>query len=187
MPNKRNSFKYKIWRIVVSTPFEYLIMMLIVFNTLLLMMKVCDELCFYRCVEGRSYFDVAHLHTLLQQFFSSLILHSRIAYFVFDNTMYMKKFKQLLVILNKVCKCSIFVYQLVKCQFYPKSRQWDVPSTESTHSTDITNYLSCTYHNLETQQSHYRTGPLCTDLLVRQLQCTCTHRSCRRTNAASCL
>lgn len=40
MPSKRNSFKYKIWRIVVSTPFEYFIMMLIVFNTLLLMMKV---------------------------------------------------------------------------------------------------------------------------------------------------
>ncbi|XP_062714456.1 voltage-dependent calcium channel type A subunit alpha-1 isoform X17 [Aedes albopictus] len=40
MPNKRNSFKYKVWRIVVSTPFEYFIMMLIVFNTLLLMMKV---------------------------------------------------------------------------------------------------------------------------------------------------
>ncbi|XP_021710368.1 voltage-dependent calcium channel type A subunit alpha-1 isoform X13 [Aedes aegypti] len=39
MPNKRNSFKYKVWRIVVSTPFEYFIMMLIVFNTLLLMMK----------------------------------------------------------------------------------------------------------------------------------------------------
>ncbi|GJQ73114.1 hypothetical protein Trydic_g1743 [Trypoxylus dichotomus] len=39
MPNKRNSFKYKIWRLVVSTPFEYFIMMLIVFNTLLLMMK----------------------------------------------------------------------------------------------------------------------------------------------------
>ncbi|VEN47974.1 unnamed protein product [Callosobruchus maculatus] len=39
MPNKRNSLKYKIWRIVVSTPFEYFIMMLIVFNTLLLMMK----------------------------------------------------------------------------------------------------------------------------------------------------
>ncbi|KAF5297478.1 hypothetical protein FQR65_LT10014 [Abscondita terminalis] len=43
MPNKRNSFKYKIWRIVVSTPFEYLIMMLIVFNTLLLMMKQYDN------------------------------------------------------------------------------------------------------------------------------------------------
>ncbi|XP_031338391.1 voltage-dependent calcium channel type A subunit alpha-1 isoform X5 [Photinus pyralis] len=43
MPNKRNSFKYKIWRIVVSTPFEYLIMMLIVFNTLLLMMKQYDK------------------------------------------------------------------------------------------------------------------------------------------------
>ncbi|CAO1437735.1 unnamed protein product [Diamesa serratosioi] len=39
MPKERNSFKYKVWRIVVSTPFEYFIMMLIVFNTLLLMMK----------------------------------------------------------------------------------------------------------------------------------------------------
>ncbi|XP_055380450.1 voltage-dependent calcium channel type A subunit alpha-1 isoform X7 [Condylostylus longicornis] len=40
MPKNRDSFKYKVWRIVVSTPFEYFIMMLIVFNTLLLMMKV---------------------------------------------------------------------------------------------------------------------------------------------------
>ncbi|XP_046472833.1 voltage-dependent calcium channel type A subunit alpha-1 isoform X8 [Neodiprion pinetum] len=39
MPNKRNSVKYKIWRVVVSTPFEYFIMILIVLNTLLLMMK----------------------------------------------------------------------------------------------------------------------------------------------------
>nr|XP_029732769.1 voltage-dependent calcium channel type A subunit alpha-1-like isoform X10 [Aedes albopictus] len=43
MPNKRNSFKYKVWRIVVSTPFEYFIMMLIVFNTLLLMMKYHNQ------------------------------------------------------------------------------------------------------------------------------------------------
>ncbi|XP_057659988.1 voltage-dependent calcium channel type A subunit alpha-1 isoform X25 [Diorhabda carinulata] len=43
MPSKRSSFKYKIWRIVVSTPFEYFIMMLIVFNTLLLMMKYHDS------------------------------------------------------------------------------------------------------------------------------------------------
>ncbi|XP_070508107.1 voltage-dependent calcium channel type A subunit alpha-1 isoform X4 [Chironomus tepperi] len=42
MPKDRNSFKYKVWRIVVSTPFEYFIMMLIVFNTLLLMMKFHD-------------------------------------------------------------------------------------------------------------------------------------------------
>lgn len=41
MPSKRASFKYKVWRIVVSTPFEYFIMTLIVLNTLLLMMKVC--------------------------------------------------------------------------------------------------------------------------------------------------
>ncbi|XP_011879619.1 PREDICTED: voltage-dependent calcium channel type A subunit alpha-1-like isoform X4 [Vollenhovia emeryi] len=39
MPKERNSVKYKIWRIVVSTPFEYFIMILIVLNTLLLMMK----------------------------------------------------------------------------------------------------------------------------------------------------
>lgn len=40
MPKDRNSMKYKIWRLVVSTPFEYFIMILIVLNTLLLMMKV---------------------------------------------------------------------------------------------------------------------------------------------------
>ncbi|XP_072765466.1 voltage-dependent calcium channel type A subunit alpha-1 isoform X5 [Anoplolepis gracilipes] len=39
MPKERNSVKYKIWRIVVSTPFEYFIMILIVLNTVLLMMK----------------------------------------------------------------------------------------------------------------------------------------------------
>ncbi|XP_075988245.1 calcium voltage-gated channel subunit cacophony isoform X3 [Anticarsia gemmatalis] len=39
MPSKRASLKYKVWRIVVSTPFEYFIMTLIVLNTLLLMMK----------------------------------------------------------------------------------------------------------------------------------------------------
>ena len=40
MPQEMDSFKYKIWRVVVSTPFEYFIMILIVLNTILLMMKV---------------------------------------------------------------------------------------------------------------------------------------------------
>ena len=40
MPKERDSFKYKLWRVVVSTPFEYFIMFLIVLNTILLMMKV---------------------------------------------------------------------------------------------------------------------------------------------------
>ena len=40
MPKDRDSFKYKLWRVVVSTPFEYFIMFLIVLNTILLMMKV---------------------------------------------------------------------------------------------------------------------------------------------------
>jgi voltage-dependent calcium channel N type alpha-1B len=40
MPKEMDSLKYKIWRVVVSTPFEYFIMTLIVLNTILLMMKV---------------------------------------------------------------------------------------------------------------------------------------------------
>ncbi|XP_069690113.1 voltage-dependent calcium channel type A subunit alpha-1 isoform X21 [Periplaneta americana] len=48
MPSKRNSFKYKVWRIVVSTPFEYFIMMLIVLNTLLLMMKYDKQSTVYK-------------------------------------------------------------------------------------------------------------------------------------------
>ena len=40
MPKEMDSFKYKMWRVVVSTPFEYFIMILIVLNTILLMMKV---------------------------------------------------------------------------------------------------------------------------------------------------
>ncbi|XP_022169018.1 voltage-dependent calcium channel type A subunit alpha-1-like [Myzus persicae] len=43
MPKDRNSMKYKIWRLVVSTPFEYFIMILIVLNTLLLMMKFYQQ------------------------------------------------------------------------------------------------------------------------------------------------
>ncbi|XP_054715449.1 voltage-dependent calcium channel type A subunit alpha-1-like [Uloborus diversus] len=39
MPQNKDSFQYKIWKVVVSTPFEYFIMVLIVLNTLLLMMK----------------------------------------------------------------------------------------------------------------------------------------------------
>lgn len=46
MPKDKDSLKYKIWRVVVSTAFEYFIMVLIVLNTILLMMKVSDtHLC----------------------------------------------------------------------------------------------------------------------------------------------
>lgn len=45
MPKNKDSVKYKVWRIVVSTPFEYFIMALIVLNTLLLMMKVGRLFC----------------------------------------------------------------------------------------------------------------------------------------------
>ncbi|XP_042203570.1 voltage-dependent calcium channel type A subunit alpha-1-like isoform X7 [Homarus americanus] len=52
MPKDRVSFKYKIWRIVVSTPFEYFIMLLIVLNTLLLMMKFYQAGDLYEKVLG---------------------------------------------------------------------------------------------------------------------------------------
>jgi len=44
MPKNKNSIKYRIWKLVVSTAFEYIIMVMIACNTLLLMMKVCDSL-----------------------------------------------------------------------------------------------------------------------------------------------
>ncbi|XP_012056925.1 PREDICTED: voltage-dependent calcium channel type A subunit alpha-1-like [Atta cephalotes] len=43
MPKERNSIKYKIWRIVISTPFEHFIMILIVLNAILLMMKFYQQ------------------------------------------------------------------------------------------------------------------------------------------------
>lgn len=52
MPSRRGSLKYKVWRIVVSTPFEYFIMALIVLNTLLLMMKVCIQSLYYEYDEN---------------------------------------------------------------------------------------------------------------------------------------
>ncbi|VDL95825.1 unnamed protein product [Schistocephalus solidus] len=39
MPKDRRSWKYRVWRLVVSTPFEYYIMVMIALNTLILMMK----------------------------------------------------------------------------------------------------------------------------------------------------
>lgn len=40
MPKDQQSLKFRIWRLVVSTPFEYFIMIMIALNTLILMMKV---------------------------------------------------------------------------------------------------------------------------------------------------
>jgi len=60
-PKNKNSIKYRIWKVVVSTTFEYLIMVLIAFNTLLLMMKVnmlhvdlsVDSARRWRCARAR--------------------------------------------------------------------------------------------------------------------------------------
>ncbi|VDP85060.1 unnamed protein product [Echinostoma caproni] len=52
MPKDRQSLKYRIWRLVVSTPFEYYIMVMIAINTLILMMK-------YHRQEQKSFMAVA--------------------------------------------------------------------------------------------------------------------------------
>lgn len=43
MPENKQSFQYKMWKFVVSPPFEYAIMTLIALNTIVLMMKVSDS------------------------------------------------------------------------------------------------------------------------------------------------
>lgn len=48
IPPKRKERKYKVWKMVVSTPFDYFIMVLIVLNTLQLMMKVRKTIHFNR-------------------------------------------------------------------------------------------------------------------------------------------
>jgi len=39
MPKNRFSFKYRIWKLVISQPFDYFIMTMIALNTIILMMK----------------------------------------------------------------------------------------------------------------------------------------------------
>lgn len=45
MPENTQSFQYRMWKFVVSPPFEYSIMIMIALNTVVLMMKVgpCEE------------------------------------------------------------------------------------------------------------------------------------------------
>ena len=40
MPEDAQSFQYRMWKFVVSAPFEYSIMIMIALNTVVLMMKV---------------------------------------------------------------------------------------------------------------------------------------------------
>lgn len=43
MPQNQQSFQYRMWKFVVSPPFEYSIMIMIALNTVVLMMKVCGS------------------------------------------------------------------------------------------------------------------------------------------------
>jgi len=78
MPKDRNSMKYKIWRLVVSTPFEYFIMILIVLNTLLLMMKVMSSasLDAFRY----TYYNMSYMfnHEMYRRYWNVIIRYCRI-------------------------------------------------------------------------------------------------------------
>lgn len=52
MPENKQSFQYKMWKFVVSSPFEYAIMTLIALNTVVLMMKVSPSSCPARQTRG---------------------------------------------------------------------------------------------------------------------------------------
>lgn len=45
MPENTQSFQYRMWKFVVSAPFEYSIMIMIALNTVVLMMKVSSIRC----------------------------------------------------------------------------------------------------------------------------------------------
>ena len=51
MPKNKDSVKYRIWKLVVSTVFEYFIMVMIALNTIILMMKVS---AFNNCNSSRT-------------------------------------------------------------------------------------------------------------------------------------
>jgi len=48
VPKNKNSAKFRVWKLVVSTPFESFIMVMIAMNTIILMMKVLSLLYRYQ-------------------------------------------------------------------------------------------------------------------------------------------
>ncbi|XP_060591923.1 voltage-dependent calcium channel type A subunit alpha-1-like isoform X8 [Ruditapes philippinarum] len=54
MPKNKGSFKYRVWKLVVSTKFEYLVMTLIALNTVVLMMKFNNQQDFENKFRERS-------------------------------------------------------------------------------------------------------------------------------------
>ncbi|TMS08105.1 Voltage-dependent N-type calcium channel subunit alpha-1B [Larimichthys crocea] len=74
MPENKQSFQYKMWKFVVSPPFEYAIMTLIALNTVVLMMKVSDSPS--KQVLRRSSAVRVHAEILKHRFHSPL--HARV-------------------------------------------------------------------------------------------------------------
>lgn len=64
MPDDPNTFKYRVWQLVVSGPFEYFIMTMIALNTLILMMKVGKD-CAEKQPKCNDYIQNKHASLLL--------------------------------------------------------------------------------------------------------------------------
>ena len=63
MPTNKNSFNYKIWKLVVSTGFEYFILIMIALNTIILTLKVM-KLSLFTIKELHGFYNCFFLYIL---------------------------------------------------------------------------------------------------------------------------
>ena len=74
MPENKGTFQYRIWRLVVSTPFEWTIMSLIVLNTIVLMMKFFEMSPEYeQCLHATNVVFTTLFRLMVNMFFDQKI------------------------------------------------------------------------------------------------------------------
>jgi len=87
MPENKGTFQYRIWRLVVSTPFEWTIMSLIVLNTIVLMMKFFEMSPEYeQCLHATNvvFTTLFSLESFIKMFAFGPLNYFRDAWNVFD-------------------------------------------------------------------------------------------------------
>jgi len=66
MPKNRLSFKYRVWKVVISQPFDWFIMSMIALNTVILMMKVSLHALHAAAAAVWSFNSLTHIETTCQ-------------------------------------------------------------------------------------------------------------------------
>ncbi len=69
MPQNQQSFQYRLWKFVVSPPFEYSIMIMIALNTVVLMMKVSQPVLLVAVESLESYLTAIKVSFILHVLF----------------------------------------------------------------------------------------------------------------------